>query len=170
MEEVIQQLAQEVINLGRDDRERARVLGVSQRTITDYKAGRFPRIITSLLEQRIIVLRVPIVTGRTLPKRNSKANSTQAGEGAAGAAMSTYTVLDLAALRALSRLDAAAELICLPRAELALICQRLGLMTLRRASASGLVAVILRYTHPLQAQAAPAGESSSSQSSQMGMF
>jgi hypothetical protein len=81
MEEVIQQLAQEVINLGRDDRERARVLGVSQRTITDYKAGRFPRIITSLLEQRIIVLRVPIVTGRTLPKRNSKANSTQAGEG-----------------------------------------------------------------------------------------
>jgi hypothetical protein len=57
MSELTQKLAQEVINLGRDDKERAKVLGVSPRTITDYKAGKFPRAVMALLERQIVVLR-----------------------------------------------------------------------------------------------------------------
>lgn len=57
MDETIQRLIAEVINLGRDDKARAKALGVSPRTITDYKAGKFPKIVTSLLERRIVVLR-----------------------------------------------------------------------------------------------------------------
>jgi hypothetical protein len=75
MEEATQILAREIINLGRDDKERAKALGVSLRTITDYKAGKFPRIITSLLEKRIVVLRERIVAG----KRGRK-HTAQAGE------------------------------------------------------------------------------------------
>lgn len=57
MEEAIQQLVKEVISLGINDKARAKALGVSQRTITEYKSGQFPRIILSLLERRIVVLR-----------------------------------------------------------------------------------------------------------------
>lgn len=41
----------ELVTLGANDRERARLLGVSPRTITDYKAGKFPRILMALAER-----------------------------------------------------------------------------------------------------------------------
>ena len=53
----VQQLVREIVQMGSDDKERAAALGVSPRTITEYKAGRFPRIITILLERNIVVLR-----------------------------------------------------------------------------------------------------------------
>lgn len=56
-EATIQQLVREVINLGVNDKERAKALRVSPRTISDYKSGQFPRIVLSLIEQRIVVLR-----------------------------------------------------------------------------------------------------------------
>ena len=56
MNATIQQLVGEIVRLGDDDKERAVALGVSPRTITEYKAGRFPRIITALLEKNILVL------------------------------------------------------------------------------------------------------------------
>jgi len=77
MKEATQLLAQEIINLGIDDIERANALGVSVRTITDYKAGKFPRIITSLLEKRIVVLRERIVPGKRGRKHTAQANIAQ---------------------------------------------------------------------------------------------
>ena len=81
MEEELHILAQEITNLGRDDKERAKALGVSLRTITDYKAGRFPRIITSLLEKRIVVLR-----GRIVAKKHGVRATTTTAQPDEGAA------------------------------------------------------------------------------------
>lgn len=44
------ELINEINRMGANDRERAQRLGVSVRTITEYKAGRFPRIIFALAE------------------------------------------------------------------------------------------------------------------------
>jgi hypothetical protein len=41
---------QKLVTLAPNDRERAKLLGVSPRTITDYKAGKFPRILIALAE------------------------------------------------------------------------------------------------------------------------
>lgn len=57
MDETIQHLIREVVNLGNNDKARAKALGVSPRTISEYKSGQFPRIVLSLIEQRIVVLR-----------------------------------------------------------------------------------------------------------------
>ena len=42
---------QQLVKLGSNDRDRATALGVSPRTITDYKAGKFPRILIALAER-----------------------------------------------------------------------------------------------------------------------
>lgn len=60
--DTIQKLIHEVIALGRDDKARAEALGVSPRTITDYKTGKFPRIVIALLERGIVVLRSDITS------------------------------------------------------------------------------------------------------------
>ncbi|NCC30540.1 MAG: hypothetical protein EOM24_00790 [Chloroflexia bacterium] len=45
-----------IIAQGHDDKSRAHALGVSIRTITDYKAGRVPRVVKTLLEKGILVV------------------------------------------------------------------------------------------------------------------
>jgi hypothetical protein len=87
MDDTIQKLVNEVINLGRDDKARAKALGVSPRTISDYKAGKFPRIVVSLLEQKIVVLQntpiVSVASGTDRPKRRSVRAETGQSEGSA---------------------------------------------------------------------------------------
>jgi hypothetical protein len=51
------QLVERIVALGESDKARARALGVSPRTITEYKSGRVPRIVRSLLERGILVIR-----------------------------------------------------------------------------------------------------------------
>lgn len=50
-------LVKRIIEQGNSDKERAKALGVSPRTITEYKSGRVPRIVRSLLERGILVVR-----------------------------------------------------------------------------------------------------------------
>lgn len=78
-----------------------------------------------------------------------------------------YTVIELAVLRTRRELDAARELIALPRADLAMICQSLGLRTNQKLSHFDLMQMIMAKTHPRQAQAALATGDSSAQ---LGMF
>lgn len=54
--DAIAQLVDHIIAQGSSDKARAKALGVSPRTITDYKAGRVPRIVRSLLERGILVV------------------------------------------------------------------------------------------------------------------
>ena len=54
---ITDQLVARIIAQGADDKARARALGVSARTITEYKAGRMPRILKNLLERGILVVR-----------------------------------------------------------------------------------------------------------------
>jgi hypothetical protein len=49
-------LTQRIIALGDDDQARAEALGVSRRTITEYKAGNLPRIVRNLLDRGILVV------------------------------------------------------------------------------------------------------------------
>ena len=49
-----ERLIDRIILLGPTDKARATALGVSMRTVTDYKAGKIPRIVRSMLEQGII--------------------------------------------------------------------------------------------------------------------
>jgi hypothetical protein len=78
----------------------------------------------------------------------------------------SYTVLDLAALRRMSEVQVVFHLTSAPRADLALLCQHLGIKTSPKDAAIDLVVAILAKTHPRQAQAAQAGEASA----QLGMF
>lgn len=48
------QLVSRIIAQGPDDKARARVLRVSTRTITEYKAGKMPRIVKNLLDLGIL--------------------------------------------------------------------------------------------------------------------
>ena len=50
-------LVERIIAQGSTDKDRAKALGVSVRTITEYKSGRVPRIVRSLLEREILVVR-----------------------------------------------------------------------------------------------------------------
>lgn len=53
---VTEQIIERIIALGPTDKARAKTLGVSMRTITDYKTGKIPRIVISLIEQGIIAI------------------------------------------------------------------------------------------------------------------
>jgi hypothetical protein len=53
----IDDLAQRIVEQGPDDKARAKSLGVSPRTITEYKAGRVPRIVRALIERGILVVK-----------------------------------------------------------------------------------------------------------------
>lgn len=50
------ELIERIIAQGDDDLTRAQALGVSRRTITEYKAGKVPRIVRSLLDRGILVV------------------------------------------------------------------------------------------------------------------
>lgn len=54
---VVAKLVELIIAQGHDDKSRAKALGVSPRTITDYKSGKVPRIVTKLLEIGILVVK-----------------------------------------------------------------------------------------------------------------
>lgn len=58
MNDTAKVLIDRIISLGPTDKARAQALGVSMRTVTDYKAGKIPRIVLSLLDQGI--LSVPV--------------------------------------------------------------------------------------------------------------
>ena len=60
-----EQLINRIVSLGPTDKARAQALGVSMRTVTDYKAGKIPRIVISLLEHGIIT--VPVHTNEERP-------------------------------------------------------------------------------------------------------
>ncbi len=50
-------LVQRIMEQGTDDKARAKALGVSTRTITEYKGGKVPRIVRALLACGILVVR-----------------------------------------------------------------------------------------------------------------
>jgi DNA-binding MarR family transcriptional regulator len=52
----VEVLARRIVEQGPDDKTRAKSLGVSLRTITEYKAGRVPRIIRVLIERGIVTV------------------------------------------------------------------------------------------------------------------
>lgn len=70
----------------------------------------------------------------------------------------TYTAIDLAVLKAKGELDAARDLIALPRQDLALVCQMCDIRTKPKAEKIDLVNAILAHTHPHQPKAAPQAE------------
>lgn len=48
---MLERFTEKLVGLAANDRDRAKALGVSARTITDYKAGKFPRILMTLAER-----------------------------------------------------------------------------------------------------------------------
>jgi hypothetical protein len=75
----------------------------------------------------------------------------------------TYTAIDLAVLKAKGELDAARELIQLPRQDLALVCQMCDIRTKPKSEKIDLVGAILAVTHPHQTKAAPPAEAEGEQ-------
>lgn len=51
---ISEQLVARIVSLAPSDKARAQTLGVSMRTITDYKSGKIPRIVLSMIENGIL--------------------------------------------------------------------------------------------------------------------
>jgi hypothetical protein len=66
-----------------------------------------------------------------------------------------YTAIELAVLKAKGEIEAAKELVSLPRADLAIICQHFKLKVSRKADTLDIVGAILALTHPKEQLTAP---------------